>query len=164
MELNIVLLEPEIPQNTGNIVRTCAATGAKLHLIKPLGFSLEDRYLKRAGLDYWPMTEISIYENLTDFYAKNGSSDCYYVSAKGLNNYCRMQYPDRCFVFFGRESCGLPEDLLYANREHCIRIPMLPGTRSLNLSNSVAIVVYDILRRSDFPNLQEQGQLTKFIW
>jgi len=164
MELNVVLLEPEIPQNTGNIVRTCAATGAKLHLIKPFGFSLEDRYLKRAGLDYWQMTEISVYENLTGFYEKNGSTDCFYVSAKGLNSYSQMQFPQKCFVFFGRESCGLPEDLLYANRERCIRIPMLPGIRSLNLSNSVAIVTYDILRRKGFPNMQKNGQLTKFIW
>ena len=164
MNLNVVLLEPEIPQNTGNIVRTCAATGAHLHLIEPLGFSLKDKYLKRAGLDYWPMAEISVYPNIEDFYAKNGTDSCYYVTTKGLNTYSEMEYPDKCFIFFGKETKGLPEELLAAHRNTCIRIPMLPGTRSLNLSNSVAIVVYDILRQKGFPDLQLKGALTRYTW
>lgn len=164
MNLNVVLLEPEIPQNTGNIVRTCAATGAHLHLIEPLGFSLKDRYLKRAGLDYWPMAEISVYRNIEEFYAKNGTERCYYVTTKGLNTYSEMQYPDSCFIFFGKETKGLPEELLYANRDTCIRIPMIGETRSLNLSNSVAIVVYDILRQKGFPDLKKQGSLTRYAW
>ena len=164
MNLNVVLLEPEIPQNTGNIVRTCAATGAHLHLIEPLGFSLKDKYLKRAGLDYWPMAEISVYPNIEDFYAKNGSAGCYYVTTKGLNTYSAIEYPDKCFVFFGKETKGLPEELLYQHRDTCIRIPMLGETRSLNLSNSVAIVVYDILRQKGFPDLKLQGSLTRYAW
>ena len=164
MDLNVVLVEPEIPQNTGNIVRTCAATGARLHLIEPLGFSLKDRYLKRAGLDYWPMTDISLYPSLEDFYAKNGTDGCFYVTTKALNTYSDMEYPDRCFIFFGKETKGLPEELLAAHRDTCIRIPMLPDTRSLNLSNSVAIVVYDILRQKGFPDLKRQGALTRYSW
>ncbi|MCQ2604616.1 MAG: tRNA (uridine(34)/cytosine(34)/5-carboxymethylaminomethyluridine(34)-2'-O)-methyltransferase TrmL [Spirochaetia bacterium] len=164
MNLNVVLVEPEIPQNTGNIVRTCAATGARLHLIKPLGFSLEDRYLKRAGLDYWPMAEISLYEDLNEFYAKNGNCGCFYVTTKGLNNYAQVSYPNTSYVFFGKETRGLPEELLAANKDSCIRIPMLPGTRSLNLSNSVAIVVYEMLRQKGFDGLQMQGRLTRYDW
>ena len=164
MDLNVVLLEPEIPQNTGNIVRTCAAAGARLHLIEPLGFSLKDKYLKRAGLDYWPMTEISCYPDIEAFYAKHGTSGCYYVTTKGLNTYSEIEYPDKCFIFFGKETKGLPEELLATHRDTCIRIPMLPDTRSLNLANSVAIVVYDILRQKGFPNLKLQGELTRYAW
>ena len=112
MNLNVVLLEPEIPQNTGNIVRTCAATGVHLHLIEPLGFSLKDKSLKRAGLDYWPMAEISVYPNIEDFYAKNGSEGCFYVTTKGLNTYSEMKYPDKCYIFFGKETRGLPTGTL----------------------------------------------------
>lgn len=164
MNVNIVLLEPEIPQNTGNIVRTCAATGAKLHLIKPLGFVLEDRYLKRAGLDYWPLAHISVYENIEEFYEKNGRENCFYVTTKGLNSYSDVEYPDTVYMFFGKETKGLPEELLAANKENCVRIPMVEEARSLNLSNAVAIVVYDIFRRQGFEGLKQQGQLTQFDW
>ena len=161
MNLNVVLLEPEIPQNTGNIVRTCAATGAHLHLIEPLGFSLKDKYLKRAGLDYWPMAEISVYPNIEDFYAKNGSDGCYYVTTKGLNTYSNMEYPDRCFIFFGKETRGLPEDFLYAHPDNCVKLPMIPEARSLNLSNSVAVGVFEALRQLGFPHLKQWGKMNQ---
>ncbi len=164
MKVNVVLLEPEIPQNTGNIARTCAATGASLHLIKPLGFVLEDRYLKRAGLDYWPLTHISVYENIEEFYSKNGRDNCFYVTTKGLGNYSEVNYPDEVFIFFGKETRGLPEELLAANKERCVRIPMVEEARSLNLSNAVAVVVYDIFRQQGFKGLKQQGQLTQFSW
>ena len=157
MPINIVLHEPEIPQNTGNIVRTCAATGANLHLIEPLGFSINDRYLKRAGLDYWESVKISTYSSLEDFFKKNKDITIYYVSTKAKKSYTKTRVSENCFFMFGKETKGLPEDLLIKNYSKCIRIPMLNGARSLNLSNSVAIIIYDVLRRDGFKGLKKIG-------
>lgn len=162
--LNIVLVEPEIPQNTGNIVRTCAATGTILHLVGPLGFSIEDKYLKRAGLDYWNEADIKYYDTLDDFISKNGGKKLYFSTTKAINNYCDVEYEEECFVLFGKETAGLPEELLKDNKDKCIRIPMKEGIRSLNLSNSVAIVVYEALRQNNFKNLETQGHLVKYNW
>ncbi|MDR1754561.1 MAG: tRNA (cytidine(34)-2'-O)-methyltransferase [Eubacterium sp.] len=151
-ELNIVLLEPQIPQNTGNIARTCAATGSFLHLIKPMGFTPTDKHLKRAGLDYWHLLDIAYYENLSDFFRKN-QGDCYYFSTKASNVYSDIIYPDKAFIVFGREDAGLPEILLKQNLERSVRIPMINDARSLNLSNSVAVAVYEILRQWGYPKL-----------
>ena len=162
--INIVLCEPEIPQNTGNIARTCAATGASLHLIRPLGFEIDNAKLKRAGLDYWDKLDITYYDCLDDFYAKHPDAKIYYFSTKAKHKYSDVTYPDEAWIMFGKETKGLPEELLYANPETCVRIPMRDGLRSLNLSNSVAIAVYEILRQRDFEDMQEQGELTKFNW
>lgn len=164
MPLNIVLVEPEIPQNTGNIVRTCAATGAVLHLVGPLGFSIEDRYLKRAGLDYWEEAQIKYYDSLRDFLKQHGDRRFYYSTTKAVHNYCDVTYEEDCFILFGKETAGLPEELLKDNRETCIRIPMKEGIRSLNLSNSVAIVVYETLRQRNFENLKTEGKMVKYNW
>lgn len=164
LSINIVLVEPEIPQNTGNIVRTCAATGAKLHLVKPLGFSVEDRYLKRAGLDYWNEADISYYEYFGELREKYKDKTFYYATTKAVNVYSDISYPDESFIVFGKETKGLPEELLYKNKEYCIRIPMREGLRSLNLSNSVAVVLYEILRQGDFNGLKDIGTLTQFDW
>ena len=163
LQLNIVLGEPQIPQNTGNIARTCAVTGAALHIIKPMGFTPTDRQLKRAGLDYWHFLDISYYEGFEDFFGRTGGK-YFFFSTKAQNCYSDVQYPDKCFIVFGREDAGLPEDLLFKNGESCVRIPMMPTLRSLNLSNSVAIAAYEILRQWDFPELQNQGSLTKYVW
>lgn len=163
-KINIVLHEPEIPQNTGNIARTCAATGASLHIIKPMGFTIDDKKLKRAGLDYWHLLDITYYEDLDDFYAKNPLANVFYFSTKAPRKYTDVQYEGDTFIMFGKESKGLPEDLLERNPETCVRIPMRPNLRSLNLSNSVAIAVYEILRQNDFENLQEAGVPTTFMW
>ena len=144
MELNIVLVEPQIPQNTGNIARTCAVTGARLHLIRPMGFTPDDKQLKRAGLDYWHYLDITYYDGLDDFFSKNDGA-YFYFSTKAVNTYSDVSYPDKCFLFFGREDAGLPEKLLFENKESCVRIPMRETLRSLNLSNSVAIGVYEVL-------------------
>ncbi len=160
--LNIVLHEPQIPQNTGNIARTCAVTGAALHLIKPFGFEITDKNLKRAGLDYWDKLEIYYYENLEDFFSRNPDADVYYFTTKGKNVYSNISYPDNVYIMFGREDKGLPETLLHDNPEKCVRIPMRNKLRSLNLSNSVAISVYEILRQWDFPELAREGKLTQF--
>ena len=157
--LNIVLLEPEIPQNTGNIARTCAATMASLHLIKPLGFSIDDKHMKRAGLDYWNELDLHVYENLNEFYAKNPNAEIYYFSKKGHHIYSDVKYPDEVFLMFGRESVGLPEDLLKKNESHCLRMPMKEGLRSLNLSNTVAIAAYEVLRQQGFVGLEKEGHL-----
>lgn len=164
MALNIVLVEPEIPQNTGNIVRTCAATGTILHLVGPLGFSIEDKYLKRAGLDYWNEAEIKYYDSIDDFLKINGNNKLYYSTTKAINKYSDIKYEDECFILFGKETAGLPEELLKDNKQSCIRIPMKEGIRSLNLSNSVAIVVYEVLRQQDFMDLETQGHLVRFDW
>jgi len=164
MALNIVLVEPEIPQNTGNIVRTCAATGTILHLVGPLGFSIEDKYLKRAGLDYWNDAEIKYYDSLEEFMNKFGNSKLYYSTTKAIYKYSDVEFEDGCFVLFGKETAGLPEELLKENKENCIRIPMKEGIRSLNLSNSVAIVVYESLRQQNFKNLDMEGHLVKYEW
>lgn len=161
---NIVLHEPEIPQNTGNIARTCAATGSKLHIIKPMGFEIDDKKLKRAGLDYWHLLGVVYYENLEDFYEKNPGASCYYASTKAVNRYCDVSFHDGDYIFSGKETKGLPEELLYKNKDRCIRIPMISEARSLNLSNSAAIVAYEALRQNSFLNLQETGSLTKFNW
>lgn len=161
--LNLVLVEPQIPQNTGNISRTCAVTGARLHLIKPFGFEISDKHLKRAGLDYWDKLDISYYENLEDFFSKN-KGEFFYFTTKGLNVHSDVSYPDGAYLLFGREDKGLPEKLLYDNKEHCVRIPMRPDLRSLNLSNSVAIAAYEVLRQWDYPDLSREGKLTQYIW
>ena len=155
--VNIVLLEPEIPQNTGNIARTCAATGAALHLIKPLGFAIDDRKLKRAGLDYWHELDITYYENLADFTAKNPGAEIYYFSTKAPRAYTEIADPTPVFLMFGRETRGLPEPLLVEHPERCVRIPMREGARSLNLSNSVAVLVFEALRQTGFENLKLAG-------
>lgn len=153
MSLNVVLVEPEIPQNTGNIARTCAVTGCKLHLVKPLGFSIEDKYLKRAGLDYWNLVEIKFYENLDDFFNTNSNAKFFFSTTKGKNIYTNVNYVKDCFILFGKETAGLPKKLLTENPEKCIKIPMISEVRSLNLSNSVAIVVYEALRQLGFPRM-----------
>lgn len=158
--INIVLLEPEIPQNTGNIARTCASTGAILHLIEPLGFKIDDAKLKRAGLDYWHYLDIRYYKNLADFYEKNPDAIPYLFSKKAAYSYCDIAYPEKVYLMFGRESRGLPEELLKANPEHCVRIPMIDGPRSLNLSNAVAVAVYEVLRQRDFEGMKRSGKAT----
>ncbi len=163
-KINIVLHEPEIPQNTGNIARTCAATGAALHIIRPMGFTIDDKKLKRAGLDYWDKLDITYYDNIEDFFSKNQNAEVFYFSTKAPNTYSELTYPENVFIMFGKESKGLPETLLHDNKEHCVRIPMRDSLRSLNLSNSVAIAVYEILRQRDFEGLQNEGRLTQFDW
>ena len=162
--INIVLLEPEIPQNTGNIARTCAATGASLHLIEPLGFRIDDAKLKRAGLDYWHQLDITYYKDLDDFYAKNPDAQVYYFSTKAPQKYTDIIYPEKVYLMFGKETKGLPEELLRDNKSHCVRIPMRDSLRSLNLSNSAAIAVYEVFRQRDFEGLRETGELTKYEW
>ena len=158
--MNIVLLEPEIPQNTGNISRTCAATGATLHLIKPLGFSLDEKSLKRAGLDYWDKLDLKVWENWEDFISHNEGANLWFASTKSAKCYSDVTYGKDDYLVFGKETRGLPEHLLKANYDRCVRIPMRPTLRSLNLSNSVAIVLYEALRQQSFEGLQEEGQLT----
>ena len=162
--INIVLHEPEIPQNTGNIARTCAATGAALHLIRPLGFAIDDKKLKRAGLDYWQHLDITYYDGLDDFYAKNPNAKVYYFTTKAKHVYTEINYPEPVFIMFGKETKGLPEDLLYAHPEECVRLPMRDGLRSLNLSNTVAVAVYEILRQGNFEGLRAAGELTAYQW
>jgi len=151
MPLNIVLVEPEIPQNTGNIARTCAVTGSILHLVKPLGFSVDDKHLKRAGLDYWRLLDIHYHESLDDFFKKYPEGDFYFSTTKAKKLYTDVKYTENSFLFFGKETAGLPESLLNKYQERCIRIPMRNQARSLNLSNSVAIIVYEALRQLNFP-------------
>ncbi|MDO4483493.1 MAG: tRNA (uridine(34)/cytosine(34)/5-carboxymethylaminomethyluridine(34)-2'-O)-methyltransferase TrmL [Clostridia bacterium] len=158
--LNIVLFNPEIPQNTGNIARTCAATGAELHLIEPLGFSLSDKYLKRAGLDYWGLMKYHVYSGMDDFLAKHPNARMHFASTKAPRGYHEAAYEDGDFIVFGCETRGLPENLLEKVYDKCIRIPMRPEARSLNLSNSVAVVLYEALRQLDFPGLSSEGHLT----
>ena len=164
MDINIALVEPEIPQNTGNIARTCAAVGASLHLVKPLGFEIDDRKLKRAGLDYWDKLDITYYDGLADFLERNNNEAMFFYTTKAKQAYTDVVYPKRVFIVFGKETKGLPEELLYDNPEKCVRIPMRDTLRSLNLSNSVAVAVYEVLRQRDFEGLREDGQLTKFKW
>lgn len=163
-ELNIVLIEPEIPQNTGNISRTCAATGARLHLVKPFGFEINDKHLKRAGLDYWQYLDITYYENQEEFFEKNKGKDFYYFTTKALHRHSDVQYPDGAYLVFGKETKGLPEELLLQNRDRCVRIPMIDEARSLNLSNAVAIATYETLRQWDYPSLLEVGELHNHKW
>ncbi len=161
--INIVMVEPEIPQNTGNVARTCAATGARLHLVGPMGFKIDDKKLKRAGLDYWQYLDITYYDNLDDFF-KNNQGEFFYFTTKALHNHSEVSYSDNCYLFFGKETKGLPEELLLQNRDRCVRIPMISDARSLNLSNSVAIGVYEVLRQWDYPCLQNFGQLHNYKW
>jgi len=164
--LNVVLVEPQIPQNTGNIARTCAATGARLHLVEPMGFRVDDAKLKRAGLDYWHLLDITYYDNLDDFFEKNKDGNFFYFSTKATRIYSEIEYPDNTYLVFGKETAGLPEELLLKNQENCVRLPMINNSaaRSLNLSNSAAIGVYEVLRQWDFPELLLKGKLTKFDW
>ena len=162
--LNLVLVEPEIPQNTGNIARTCAATGAKLHLVKPLGFKIDDRKLKRAGLDYWHFLDITYYENLDDFFEKTKGGTYYFFSTKGTHRHSDVEYPDNSYLLFGKETKGLPEGLLMKYPENTLRIPMIDEARSLNLSNSVAIAAYEVLRQWDYPELLNEGELHNHKW
>ena len=161
---NIVLVEPEIPQNTGNIARTCAATGCVLHIVRPMGFEIDDRKLKRAGLDYWYLLDIRYYDGLDDFFEKNKGGRFFYATTKAPAVYSDVQFRDGDYILFGKETKGLPEELLYAGRERCIRIPMIDDARSLNLSNSVAVVIYEALRQTGFSGLKNTGELTKFKW
>lgn len=158
--ISIVLVEPEIPQNAGNIIRTCAATGCKLYLVKPLGFEVSDKHFKRAGLDYFDLANVEIVENFEQVYEPNKDKTFYFASTKSKHTYSEVKYPDDCFIVFGKESFGLKESLLKKHYETCIRIPMIGKARSLNLSNSVAIIVYEALRQNNFFNLQNFGELT----
>ena len=159
IHINVVLHEPEIPQNTGNIARTCAATGATLHLIKPLGFSLDDKYMKRAGLDYWDLLDVKVYENIDDFYAKNPGAVIYYYSKKAHHLYSEVRYPDNVYLMFGKETKGIPVEILKEHEAETVRLPMREGLRSLNLSNAVAIGVYEVLRQHGFEDLAIEGNL-----
>ncbi|MDP4132992.1 MAG: tRNA (uridine(34)/cytosine(34)/5-carboxymethylaminomethyluridine(34)-2'-O)-methyltransferase TrmL [Bacillota bacterium] len=156
---NIVLVEPEIPQNTGNIARTCAATNSALHLVKPLGFEIDDAKLKRAGLDYWHLLNITYYDNLNDFFAKNKCGNYYFATTKAKKVYSDAEYKDGDYLIFGKETKGLPETLIWDNPDSCVRIPMIADSRSLNLSNSVAIMLYEALRQTHFSNLKGFGML-----
>lgn len=159
--INIVLLEPQIPQNTGNIARTCAATGSRLHLVKPMGFTVDDKKLKRAGLDYWHLLDITYYENTREFFEKN-QGEMFFFTTKGQKIYSDVTYPDGCYLVFGREDRGINEKILAAHYDRCVRFPMLDddSARSLNLSNSVAIGVYEALRQQGFTSLRTRGELT----
>ncbi len=163
-ELNIVLVEPEIPQNTGNIARTCAATGARLHIVKPMGFTIDDKKLKRAGLDYWYLLDLTYYENIEDFFEKNPDGSYFFFTTKALKAHSDVSYPDKSYLIFGKETKGLPEELLLDHPDECVRIPMIDDARSLNLSNSVAIGVYEALRQLNYPELQNKGQLHNHKW
>lgn len=157
--LNLVLVEPEIPMNTGNIARTCAATRTRLHLIKPLGFDISDRAVKRAGLDYWPMVDLHVYENLAELFEKNPHPDLWLATTKAPRPYTEAQFRDNCWIFFGKETAGLPEWFRQAHADRCVRIPMRGDARSLNLANSVAILTYEALRQLDFPGLSGEGEM-----
>lgn len=159
--LNVVLVAPEIPQNTGNIARTCAATGSVLHLVKPLGFDISDAAVKRAGLDYWHLVEVKVYEDLEDLFSRNDIQQMRLFSTKAPRAYTEAKYADGCYLFFGRETKGLPEELLEAHYESCVRIPMRERARSLNLSNSVAVGVFEALRQLEFPHLCEYGKMKR---
>ena len=157
--LNIVLVEPEIPQNCGNIARTCAATGCRLHLIRPLGFDISEKAVRRAGLDYWDKVEVLDYKNLDDFFARNRVEQMWCLSTKAPRSYTDAKFADGCYLFFGKETKGLPESFLEEHFQQCVRIPMRPDNRSLNLSNAVAITVYEALRQLDFPGLCDHGKM-----
>ena len=159
--INIVLVEPEIPQNTGNIARTCAATGCVLHLVEPLGFALDDKRMKRAGLDYWHLLDVRMYKNLDEFFEKNPDGRYFYATTKAPQDYCEAEFHDGCWLFFGKETAGLPEDFRLAHYERCIRLPMRAEARSLNLSNSVAILTYEALKQLGFPGLKGTGEMAE---
>lgn len=164
MAFNIVLLEPEIPANTGNIGRTCVATGTRLHLIEPLGFRLGEKELKRAGMDYWPQLDVTTYMNYEDFLRRNPGAKIYMATTKGPQVYSDVSFEPDCYLMFGKESAGIPEEILLEHQDTAIRIPMVGETRSLNLSNSVAIVLYEALRQNHFDQMKLCGKLTKYDW
>ena len=164
MALNIVLFEPEIPANTGNIGRTCVATGTRLHLIEPLGFRLNEKSIKRAGMDYWEHLDVTRYINFEEFLEKNPGAKIYMATTKGQHVYTEVNYEPDCYIMFGKESAGIPEEILVKHPDTCIRIPMLSEIRSLNLSNSVAVVIYEALRQNNFESMKLEGQLTKYEW
>ncbi|HIS27361.1 MAG TPA: tRNA (cytidine(34)-2'-O)-methyltransferase [Candidatus Pullilachnospira intestinigallinarum] len=163
-KLNIVLLEPEIPSNTGNIGRTCVAAGARLHLIEPLGFRLNEKSIRRAGMDYWEHLDVTRYIDYQDFLTKNPGAKIYMATTKARQLYTDVRYEEDCYIMFGKESAGIPEEILLENKERAVRIPMLSDIRSLNLANSVAIVLYEALRQHGFDHMQLEGQLTKYLW
>ena len=165
-ELNIVLVEPEIPQNTGNIARTCAATGARLHIVKPMGFTIDDKKLKRAGLDYWYLLDLTYYENMDDFFEKNPDGNYFFFTTKARKTHSDVTYTDKSYLIFGKETKGLPEELLHENPDRCVRMPMINSSyaRSLNLSNCVCVGAFEVLRQWGFPELLCEGKLTKFDW
>ena len=164
MSLNIVLYEPEIPANTGNIGRSCVATNTRLHLIEPLGFSLEEKQLKRAGMDYWKDLDVTTYVNWEDFCGKNPDAKLYFATTKARHVYSDVNYESDAYIVFGKESAGIPEEILKDHPDTCVRIPMVGETRSLNLSNSVAIVLYEALRQNDFSNMKLEGELHRLQW
>ena len=164
LELNVVLLEPEIPQNTGNIGRTCVATGSRLHLIEPLGFVLSEKNLKRAGMDYWQELDVQRYLNLEDFLDKLPDAPLYLATTKARKLYTDVHYEPGAYLMFGKESAGIPEEVLLRYPERCVRIPMIGETRSLNLSNSVAIMVYEALRQNGFSGMKTRGELHRHRW
>ena len=162
--MNIVLLEPEMPANTGNIGRTCVATNSRLHLIEPLGFKLNEKMLKRAGLDYWDKLDVTVYSDYQDFLDKNPGAKIYMATTKAHKVYTEPEYEPDCYIMFGKESAGIPEEILLDNQENCVRIPMWGDIRSLNLSNSVSIVLYEALRQNGFEKMQMQGDLHHLKW
>ena len=162
--LNIVLLEPEIPANTGNIGRTCVATGTRLHLIEPLGFKLSEKALKRAGMDYWKDLDVTTYIDYRDFLEKNPGAKIYMATTKAQKTYTEVSYEPDCYIMFGKESAGIPEEILVENRENCVRIPMIGDIRSLNLGNSVAVVLYEALRQNGFAGMNLEGELHRLSW
>lgn len=162
--MNVVLFEPEIPANTGNIGRTCVATGTRLHLIEPMGFKLNEKEVKRAGLDYWKDLDVTVYDSFTDFLEKNPGAKIYMATTKAPNLYTEVNFESDCYIMFGKESAGIPEEILVKNQETAIRIPMNPEIRSLNLANSVAIVLYEALRQNQFHGMQTKGHLRNFEW
>ncbi|TCT12179.1 tRNA (cytidine/uridine-2'-O-)-methyltransferase [Natranaerovirga pectinivora] len=162
--MNIILHEPEIPANTGNIGRTCVATGTKLHLIKPLGFDVDEQSVKRAGLDYWEHLDVTVYENFEDFTNKNPEAVIFMATTKAKKTYTEVEYPVNAFIMFGKESAGIPEEILINYPETSIRIPMLSEIRSLNLSNSAAIILYEALRQNNFVQMQKSGELRNYKW
>ena len=163
-KLNIVLYEPEIPANTGNIGRTCVAAGARLHLIEPLGFSINDKMVKRAGLDYWDKLDVTVYDDFNDFCERNPGAKIYMATTKAKKIYSEASYEPDCYIMFGKESAGIPEEILVEHPEECVRIPMIGETRSLNLSNSVAIVLYEALRQNQFDHMKLEGDLHRLHW
>lgn len=162
--VHIVLLEPEIPANTGNIGRSCVATGSVLHLIEPLGFQINDKMLKRAGLDYWDKLDVRVYKNFDDFLRKNPGAKLYMATTKARKTYAEVSYEDNCYLVFGKESAGIPEELLLQYPETSVRIPMVKENRSLNLSNAVSVILYEALRQQGFGQLEKQGQLHRHYW
>ncbi len=164
MKLHIVLVEPEIPQNTGNIARTCAALGATLHLIEPLGFSIDEKAVRRAGLDYWDSLDLRTYPSLEVFIKEHGEKELFFFTTKGKKRYSDATYPKECFLLFGKESAGLPEELLAHNKSRAVRLPMKKETRSLNLSNTVAVAAYEVYRQWDFGELESEGELHRLSY